>query len=138
MLLQDEKIKNTLFFLRELNYQIFEIFLLSYLIFYLLDDLLLNIVSNYFNLNIILIIVVASGIVSFLPGFKRPQKEIKNMPTWKDYIFIFILGLASCAIIFFKLGDLQSWLRLTISIISGIIIILISILLINENNEQEE
>lgn len=136
MFLEKEQKEDILFIIAELNQQIFEISLLSYLLFYLLDDLFNSLISNYFNLNILLIVVIISGILLNIPALSPQKKEKKVKPIGiKDYLFIFLLGIIAGGIIFYKIS-LDSWLRLTISIISGFIIILISILLLNENNQE--
>ncbi|MBU2235760.1 MAG: hypothetical protein ABIF80_04530 [Patescibacteria group bacterium] len=122
--------------LRDIDKQIFEVLLVSYLLFYLLDQILNNIISDYFNLNIILIIVIISGAVMSFPAFSSEKEENKEKQAGlKDYLFIIGLGIVAAGVIYYKI-DLFFWMRLAISIISGMIIILLSILLLYENNEK--
>lgn len=129
---------------QEIVKEVFQISLISYLVFYLIEDFKPGFITNYFNLNIILILTIISGIItvlfegkesSFETGHEEKvpeEKKIKKI----DYLFIVVLGVVAAIIIFFKIKSL-GWLAPIISIISGIIIILISILLLWDRGEEE-
>lgn len=61
---------------------------------------------------------------------KRAREEIKL----KDYIFIFGLGIFGAALIFYKTKEL-GWISYVISLISGLLIILLSIIILKEEKE---
>ena len=113
-----------------INY-VFQILLVTYLIFLLAEQIWAGIVSQYLNLNYLLIAVIISGI---LDVFSEHQKKEKEQVTRKDYFFIFALGIAGFIILKFKTSQL-GWLSWLISIIAAILIILLSLLVLEEEDE---
>ena len=114
-----------------INY-LFQSLLIGYLLLLLIEQIWTGSVSAYFNLNYLLILVIASGI---LDVFSEQPKNKQSKTTKKDYFFISILGLAGFIIIKLKTTQL-GWLSWLISIIAGILIILLSILVLNEDEEE--
>ncbi len=113
---------------------IFQILLVTYLILLLIEQIWVGVVSYYLNLNYLLIIVIISGILDvFSEHYKLPEKK----PTKKDYLFIILLGIAGFMIIKFKTTQL-GWLSWMISIIAGILIILLSFLVLEEDEDKNE
>lgn len=137
--------------LREKNYtgifnnicqQVFGIFLIGYLFFFLIDQIFDNFVSNFINLNYILTVVIISGILLIFFQDKNNDvnvsaKEIKNY-SWKYSIVSFFLGFIAAIIIFIKIFDLGLLLSLFISLFSGILIALISFLLLDFDESKNE
>lgn len=123
---------------KELIVEIFKISLLSYLLFYLLEDFFQGFVSGFFSMNILLGIVVGSGVFTVVVQKEEKKeddiKEVKNKIRVRDIIFIVILSIIAGGLIYLKTKDLGK-LGLVISIISGIIILLMSILLLIEDDE---
>ncbi|MDD3887284.1 MAG: hypothetical protein PHN19_00725 [Patescibacteria group bacterium] len=122
--------------------QIFGIFLIGYLFFFLLDQIFDNFVSNFINLNYILVVVIISGILLILFQGKNndeniSDKESKNY-SWKYSIVSFFLGLVAAIIIFIKIFDLGILLSLFISLISGVLIALLSFLLLDFDESKNE
>ena len=113
-----------------INY-LFQSLLVSYLILLLIEQIWKSSVSSYFNLNYLLIIVIIAGI---LDVFSEHSPIKYQKPNWKDYSLISILGILGFAIIKFKTGQL-GWLSWLISIIAGILIVLLSILVLEEDEE---
>jgi len=68
----------------------------------------------------------------------EPKREVEKIETitinLKDYIFIAIAGIVGAFIIFYKIENL-GWLAYMISALSGILIILLSILMLEEEEE---
>jgi len=120
---------------KELVSEIFKISLLSYLLFYLIEDFFPGFVSSFFSMNILLGIVVGSGVFTVISQKEEIQegekKEAKNNIRARDIVFIVILSIIAGGLIYLKTKDLGK-LGLAISIISGIIILLMSILLLTE------
>ncbi|MBI2629265.1 hypothetical protein HYW74_04225 [Candidatus Pacearchaeota archaeon] len=113
----------------------FQTLLVTYLILLLAEQIQKGFILNYLNLNYLLALVILLGI---LDVFSEHSFISSTKPTWKDYSFITILGMAGFIIIKFKTEQL-GWLSLVISIIAGILIILLSILVLEDNeNEQTE
>jgi len=120
---------------KELVSEVFKISLLSYLLFYLIEDFFPGFVSSFFSMNILLGIVVGSGVFTVISQKEESKegegKEAKNKIRARDIVFIVMLSIISGGLIYLKTKDLGK-LGLAISIISGIIILLMSILLLTE------
>src|SRR3989344_3752674 len=117
----------------ELVNYLFQTLLITYLILLLIEQILPKFVSQYFNLNYLLIIVIIAGILDVFSEHQEKKPEIIKK---KDYIFILILGILGTAIIKYK-TDTLGLLSWVISIIAGILIILISILVLEDEDDEK-
>ena len=128
---QPHKPKNRLQQLISINKALFEQLLVSYLLLLLIEEIWPKSVTPYLNMNmnILLILVIITGAVAVLT--QKEEQKIISEPTRKDYLLIGILGIAGAGIIFYKTKEI-GWLSYIISAISGILIILLSCLVINE------
>ena len=108
---------------------LFQTLLVTYLILLLVEQIWQGIVSTYLNLNYLLVIVIIAGV---LDVFSENPLLSKKKPTKIDYIFIIILGILGFAIIKYKTLSL-GWLSWLISLIAGVLIILLSILVLEED-----
>lgn len=106
---------------------LFQTLLVTYLILLLIEQIYTGFVSTYLNLNYLLILVIASGILDVFTKQKKTKEKTKK----SDYILIYALGILGAIIIKYKTADL-SYLSWIISIIAGILIILLSHLIIEE------
>jgi len=136
MLLMHQKRNNFLWMIQEIIKEIFKISLVSYLLFYLIENFKVGFISDYCNLNILLIITIVSGILT-VAGKEEVEENKREKIKVKDYMFILILGLVAAGLIFYNIKEIGK-LAYLISIVSGIIIILISILLINSSINNKE
>jgi len=112
-----------------INKALFEQLLVSYLLLLLIEEIWPKSVTPYLNMNILLILVIITGAIAVLT--QKEEEKIISKPTRKDYLLIGILGIAGAGIIFYKTKEI-GWLSYIISAISGILIILLSCLVINE------
>ena len=113
---------------------LFQILLVTYLVLLLIEQIWTGIVSLYLNLNYLLIAVIIAGI---LDVFSEHFPKAKEQVTWKDHFFVYVLGIAGFTIIKFKTSEL-GWLSWLISIIAGILIILLSLLVLEEEDKNED
>lgn len=120
---------------KEIISEIFKVSLISYLLFYLIESFKSGFITDYFDLNILLIITILGGVFTVLFKKEEPKKKVQKIRK-RDYIFIIILGVVATGLIYYKIKEI-GWLSYIISSISGIIIILISILLLNENEQND-
>jgi len=117
----------------ELVNHTFQILLVTYLILLLAEQVWVGIVSIYLNLNYLLILVIIAGVLDVFSDM--PKKEKEKPKKW-DYVLIYFLGILGFAIIKYKTVEL-GFLSWVISIIAGILIILLSHLVLEEEDEQE-
>lgn len=118
----------------EIINHLFQTLLVVYLVLLLIEQIWQGFVSQYMNLNYLLVIVIVSGILDVFSEHKTREKE---KATKKDYVFIFLLGIAGFFIIKLKTSQL-GWLSWLISIIACILIILLSILVLQEDENEYE
>ena len=117
------------------NQEFFSVILVTYLLLLLLEEIKEGFVSNFLNLNIILGITLISGIITVFGG-EGKKKEIEHFEK-KDYMWIFALGVVGAALIFYKTRNLGA-LSYLISAISGILIVLLSVLILEEDSSNKD
>lgn len=119
-----------------LNQEVFSVMLFTYLLLLLLETIWEGFVLSYFNLNVFLYIVIISGVIAVLTGKEdyKIETEKENI-TIKDYIFTIGAGILGSGIIYYKIQG-AGWLSYVISAIAGILIILLSILILEGENDK--
>lgn len=120
-----------------LNQELFSSLLITYLLLLLGETLWEGFVTPYFNINNLLVIVIISGAIAVLTGKETNETGItgqKESIAIKDYIFIICAGILGSVIIKSKIPDM-GWMSYVISVVSGLLIILLSILLLEGEEE---
>ena len=117
----------------ELVQHLFQTLLVTYLLLLLIEQIYIGFVSTYLNLNYLLIITRVAGILDVFTERKKTKKE---KPKRSDYFLIYTLGILGTIIIKFKTTEL-GYLSWIISIIAGILIILLSHLILEEEDENK-
>ena len=128
-------------FLLEIVKDIFQISLISYLAFLLLENFAEGFVSNYINLNILLGVVLVSTVITVIfrgdkawEIFTTAEKiEVNNRYKVKDWIFIVILGLVGAIMILMRFSSL-GWIRWLLALITGVLIVIVVSTLFNQKN----
>lgn len=112
----------------EIINHLFQTLLVTYLLLLLIEQIWPGFVSVYLNLNYLLVLTIIAGILDVF----TEHNVIKEKPKRSDYILIYFLGIIGAIIIKFKTAELDylSWI---ISIIAGILIILLSHLILEED-----
>jgi glucan phosphoethanolaminetransferase (alkaline phosphatase superfamily) len=113
---------------------IFPIFLVTYLLLLLLETLFEGSVSSYLNLNYMLIAVIFFGVIAILVSNNKNEAPKQGHSLTKTIITV-CAGLGGAFIIWYKTKEM-GWLSYIISIVSGAIIVLISIL--NWGDDKED
>jgi hypothetical protein len=109
---------------------LFQTLLVTYLILLLLEQIFPGFVSTYLNINYLLVLTIAAGILDVFSEHEVIKQRIKR----KDILFIYVLGILGTIIIKYKTIDL-GYLSWIISIIAGILIILLSHLILEEDEK---
>jgi len=113
----------------------FEVALISYLFFYLMETISASLVSRFYSLNYHLVLVIILGILNVtLPTTKVGLPEKKVKVKIKDYVFIFLLAAVAGLIIWYKTKELGR-LSYAVATLSGIIIVFISVMVLIEKDE---
>ncbi|PIP18052.1 MAG: hypothetical protein COY82_01625 [Parcubacteria group bacterium CG_4_10_14_0_8_um_filter_35_7] len=116
--------------LRILISDIFKISLGTFIVYFLLEQMKGGFISNYLNLNFLLIFCIISGIITAALHKEREQEEKRELKL-RDYLVIFFLTIITAIVVFFEIRDL-GWISYFISFGAAVIIILISDALLRE------
>lgn len=115
----------------EFNHELFSTLLVTYLLLLLAETIWSGSVSANMNINYLLISVIISGAISVLT--RKEEENVEKVEiTKKDYLYIGTLGIAGSLIIWYKLKDIGNQAYL-ISIVAGALIVLLSLLLFKED-----
>ena len=115
----------------------FQVALATYLGFYVLESIRPGFVSFYYNLDTFLWIAIITGALSSIwptivpAANKQPQKK-----TWKDFLWIAILGIGTVVVIWYKTSSI-GWLVRIIAPLSGLIIVGLSLLVYYDRDESD-
>jgi len=116
----------------EIVNHLFQTLLVTYLLLLLIEQLWRGVVSAYLNLNYFLIAVIIVGVIDVFS--ESPPRRQEKTSKW-DYLLVCVLGIAGFLIIKFKTSDL-GWLSWVISLIAGALIVLLSLLVLEEKDER--
>lgn len=124
---------------KELISFVFEVSLVSYLLFYLIESLAPQFITQFFNLNILLGATMLSGVLAAIfPLPKKVGDEKLRKITVKDFIFIAILSLIASALIWYQTKSIGQ-IALVIAILSGIVVFFMSlIVMFGDQDDQKE
>jgi PGF-pre-PGF domain-containing protein len=121
----------TFSYLSELCSELFNSLLLTFLLLLLIDNIWDNSVTRYLNLNHLMVVVFIFGILSFY-GNKTKTCEIRGAIK-KEYITTVGIGILGMMIIWSKINYMD-FISYPISIISGLLIMLLSFLMLEDND----
>ncbi len=124
-------------YLNILFIELFKASLISYLLLYLIDELWPGFVLNYYNLNIILLVIIISGILALWVKEDKNAKKTYNERIGMIIMVLFSLGAG--LLIFFKIKQI-GWIAYIISIVGAAMIYLliqtIQKQIFNDNNKK--
>jgi len=118
-----------------INY-IFQGLLVFYLVLLLTETIKERLIPEWMNLNYLMGLVIFFGVITILfpPPEEKPWKRKKEEIAKKDYAMIVTMGAIGSLIVWYKTKEI-GWISYLISFISGILIILLSILILGEDEE---
>ena len=116
---------------------IFQIVLTAFLLMLLVQEFYLP-AKEWLNMNYFLITVIFFGAASVLINKDEGENTVCEPVelTEKDYIFIAIAGIAGTVIVWYKIKDI-GWVSYLIGVMSGVLIVTLSILMIQESGEDD-
>jgi hypothetical protein len=112
--------------------EFFQFSLLTYLLLLLTETLSEGFVSLFFNLNILLVVILFCGIISLVTYDNKlalPHKKKINYAKSAEYSIF--MGIMGALLVFYKTQDLGP-VSLTIAIITAVIISILSFLLLTD------
>jgi len=126
-----ERVKKALI---HLNKNIFQYLLIFYLVILLVQEYNKNFL-RVLNMDYMLIITIILGVITILT-YKPKQAEKKKLTSLDNY-FIYFLGVTGAVLVYFKINDL-GWISYLISALSGILIIVLNKLIVEEDENNIE
>jgi hypothetical protein len=128
---------NTVTNIIKLNHELFSTLLVTYLILLLIENIWETSVSAHLNLNYMLIITILSGVITALTTKEEDVPEPESVKTTTtEYLFILLAGLAGAVIIWYKTQEIGK-ISYIISILSGILIVMLSIIVMEEDETDD-
>ena len=116
--------------------EVFRVLLLVYLLLYLLEQYAPGFVLYSVNLTWMLVAVVITGIISSLFPEEKPMEMKDTTLRLRDYVFIILLAAAGGVLVYIKVKSVGVF-SIPLSILSGLIIVLLSFLLMTDNEEND-
>lgn len=123
---------------REMLSFTFQVSLVSYLGFYLIESLSSGFVIRYYSLDLFLWSAVVSGVASsILPAIVPAAKKAPTQPNWKDFVWMVVLALGTTVVIWYKAPSI-GWLVTIIAPLSGLIVLGLSLLVYYDQDNDPE
>lgn len=128
---------NTAINIIKLNHELFSTLLVTYLMLLLIENIWETSVSAHLNLNDLLIVTILSGVIAVLTTREEDMPDPEAVGTTiTDYLFILLAGLAGTIIIWYKTQDIGN-ISYIISIISGILIVILSLIVLEDDDTND-
>lgn len=80
-------------YLIKISPTIFIVSSLTFIVYFALENFKVGLISNYFDLNLLLVLAVASGLITIFYYENRAKVSPKNLPYLFGLFFAIILGL---------------------------------------------
>jgi len=110
--------------------------LVTFLLLSLIEAVFPESVSRYINLNYWLIGVIITGVITALTGTGTEYRKDKIVSIRNDIIPIICFGVVGAGIVWYQTRDL-GWPSYIISPVAGILIVLLTLIVWQEPNEEE-
>lgn len=113
--------------------EIFQIFLVVYLALLLLESTKTGFVSDFFNLNILLGILLISGVTMALAKPQEANNKVSSLERMKnnDFVYIALMAIIGGIFVFYKTNGL-GYISIILSILSSLLITLLSFLILSD------
>lgn len=101
---------------------VFQVSLINFLGYYLIESIHSGFVTSFYNLDTFLWFAIVTGFLSVLwPVVVPDEKKEFVKPSWKDFVWMAILALGVVAIVWYKTSSL-GWLAKVIAPLSGLVV----------------
>jgi len=116
---------------------VFQVLLAAFLSTLLLNEFYPKVVSQWVDLTYFMIIVMIFGAASIWAAPKTAELKQREKAGFKDYVLAVAAGIIGAVIIWFKINGI-GWLAYLVSGTGGLLIILMSILLLEDENDENK
>jgi len=115
---------------------LFLVILTAYFLLVLMEILFEGSVSSYLNLIHLLVAVIVVGIAAVLTASRKGQGSQAKTLTLKYLVMIVFAGVGGAVIVWYKIREI-GWLAYVVSVVSGALIVFLSIVIWQEDKEEE-
>lgn len=123
---------------REILSFAFQVALVTYLGFYLIESLKPGFVTAFYKLDTFLWVAIVTGVLSSVwPAIVPDAKKKITRPTWKDFVWMGLLALGTVAVVWYKTSSI-GWLVKIIAPLSGLIVLGLSLLVYYDRDDDQE
>ncbi len=122
--------------LQNIVFELFKVSLVSYLLFYTIEELWPTFISDYVDLNILLYTTIVAGVVHALIAKSEPGKSTHTDVSMRHYLLIASLSVIVALVLYFKMKQLGT-LAFAIAFLSGVVTFFLSLLLLHEEKIDE-
>lgn len=123
--------------IRDLLAFAFQTTLLSYLGFFLLENLKPGFVVEYLDLDWWLAATILTGLATAIWPHIVPETRISRRLSWRDYFWSGLLGFVTMAVMWYKLESLKN-IGLLIAVVSGVVVVGLSVLVWTDRDESKQ
>lgn len=134
--LHEQRYRMFMGLVRDINQDIFGVSLSLLIILVLLETIKEGFVSFFFNINYLLVVVLASGVITVLAGEEKTGEEPRvQKPAFRDFAIVIGLGVLGTVLVWYQTARVGE-IAYLLSIISGVLIVLLSVLLLAASNRR--
>jgi len=120
-------------YISKISFETFNSLLITFVILLLIDNIRDNSVTDHLNLNYLIFIVLIFGIISLY--YDTKTNNVQSKAAKKEYIIIAGLGVIGLVIIWSKI-NYMGFISYPIAIIGGVLIMLLSLLMLENEDTQ--
>lgn len=110
-----------------MTHGLFPMLLIVYLVLLVVETMFKGSASSYLNLNYLLITVIGVGVIAIVTSSREAAKTKEGRLTKKGIFIIIGAGVLGAVIVWYKTKEI-GWLSYVISVVSGVLIVLLSML----------
>lgn len=135
MFLAPFKFSEFRYFVGAIIREIFKVALVTYLFFYLLETMRPGVISNYFDLDILFLTAIISGVLSICPWPVAAPEKPARLAHFYDYVLVMVLAGIAGSIVYFQFKSTGGMVGV-LALLTSIAVAGATIFLLKNNNKK--
>ena len=111
MFIENNNRTKTLKIIKFINDEIFKVTLLTFILFYVLDNVFKGFVTNFFELNNLLYIIIVTGVIMFVVNDNTDKTEKTSFKNWINISLGILTGIIVFSFIMIQLDEKNAIFR---------------------------